>query len=147
MQTFLPFRDFGQCARVLDRQRLGSQRNEAKLALRVLTGELPNSRWRHHRVVRMWRGHERALCWYGQVICTEWRNRGYRDSVYFWMLQKDAELKKLGYRYHYIPWLGDEALHASHRAALLHKNFEHYSQFGWTEEPKMAYVWPTGRST
>jgi hypothetical protein len=30
----------------------------------------------------------------------------------------------------------------SHRAALLYKLPEHYSQFGWTEDPKVAYLWP-----
>lgn len=142
MQTFLPLPDFSESARVLDRLRLGSQRNEAKVILRVLMGELPHSPWRRHIVVRMWEGHLHALCWYGEVICTEWVNRGYKDEQLHWFLHKNAELKRLGYRYYKIPWLGDETFHASHRAALLHKNFKHYSQFGWKEKPRLRYVWP-----
>lgn len=33
-------------------------------------------------------------------------------------------------------------MHASHRSNLLRKEPEHYTQFGWTEPPDLAYVWP-----
>ena len=38
-------------------------------------------------------------------------------------------------------WLGDVRFHSSHRANLLRKDYEYYSQFGWTENPKSPYVW------
>ena len=38
-------------------------------------------------------------------------------------------------------WLGKEAFHSSHRANLLRKDFEYYSQFNWTENPESPYVW------
>ncbi len=31
---------------------------------------------------------------------------------------------------------------SNHRAALLYKDPEYYSQFGWTEEPALEYHWP-----
>jgi hypothetical protein len=44
-------------------------------------------------------------------------------------------------------WLGDDALHRSHRSALLRKDHGHYGdQFG-DEDPNLPYVWPVRRST
>ena len=40
-----------------------------------------------------------------------------------------------------IDWLGDKRFHASHRANLLRKDFEWYSQFGWTENLESPYLW------
>lgn len=41
------------------------------------------------------------------------------------------------------PWLGDDALHETHRSALLHKLPEHYSEYGWEiPDPKVDYLWP-----
>ena len=54
MQTFLPYADFAETARVLDQRRLGKQRVEALQVLRALF--IPGYGWRHHPVVRMWRG-------------------------------------------------------------------------------------------
>lgn len=79
MQTFLPYPDFGRSARVLDRRRLGKQRVEVKQILRALRN--PSSGWRNHPAVRMWRGHEYSLLSYGVAVCSEWRSRGYRDSL------------------------------------------------------------------
>jgi hypothetical protein len=39
-------------------------------------------------------------------------------------------------------WLGDDAVHASHRSNLLRKDLRHYSRFGWTEPDDLEYVWP-----
>ena len=41
----------------------------------------------------------------------------------------------------YPDWLGDERFHSSHRANLLRKNFEFYSQYNWTENSESPYVW------
>jgi hypothetical protein len=47
------------------------------------------------------------------------------------------------------PWLGNESLHSSHRAALLYKDYSWYSKFGWSEQPavpdkkgRLPYYWP-----
>jgi predicted RNase H-like HicB family nuclease len=59
MQTFLPYLDFAECARVLDDRRLGKQRVEVLQIARAIT--VPGYGWRHHPAVRMWRGYEEAL--------------------------------------------------------------------------------------
>lgn len=143
MQTFLPYPDFNQSARCLDRLRLGKQRSEAKTILRILTGELPNIRWRNHPAVRMWRGHEMWLCFYGITICTEWQFRGYKDSVFEWFIDAADQLKRVGGFHTAPPWFGSNApIHTTHRAALLAKDFDHYKQFGWKESPRIHYFWP-----
>lgn len=141
MQTFLPLPSFVETARVLDRQRLGKQRVEAKQILNTLLGL--STGWANHPAVLMWRGHEPWLCSYGMAICRAWRFRGYEDHQLEFFHDKLCELDGTGEE---PPWLGDEALHASHRAALLAKMPTHYSQFGWREEPGIHYVWPVRKS-
>ena len=127
--------------------------------------------WENHPVVLMWRGYEQALALYGLVICSEWRERGYNDSLYpffsHYLFPDDHVPRKTDlfgdyppsifgvytfYAMHrdfveemikYPSWLGDDKLHSSHRAALLYKDFEHYSQCNWLEEPIINYYWPT----
>lgn len=141
MQTFLPFRSFVDTARVLDMNRLGNQRNEAWVVLNIITGVTPNSRWRNHTTVRMWRGYELHLCLYGMTICEEWFNRGYTDTMWKRFHERYKKLREKELQ-DPPPWLGREDLHSTHRAALLAKNPEWYSRFGWKEEPCIAYVWP-----
>jgi hypothetical protein len=85
----------------------------------------------------MWVGHEAGLCAYGLAICADWISRGYKDTCAEKMLAivtpDTSDLPT---------WWGDEKIHASHRANLLRKLPEHYTQFGWTENPEMPYVWP-----
>lgn len=119
MQTFLPYKDFAESAKVLDRARLGKQRGETRQLLRVLTGA--STAWANHPAVRMWSGHIVALGLYGLDVCDEWRRRGYVDH------QREA-IRALAapYNYgdaYYPVWLGDEAFHASHRAVLLAKGW------------------------
>lgn len=137
MQTFLPYADFTRCAQVLDRQRLGKQRVEVVQLLRALRGETAG--WRNHPAARMWRGHLYPLAWYGVAICDEWIARGYTDNC----RQRIIDLGCTGWRDPLPPWMGDERLHASHRAALLCKLPAHYSQFGWGDVPATyTYYWP-----
>jgi hypothetical protein len=118
-------------ALLLDRQRLGKQRVEARQILNTL---LFGGGWANHPAVRMWRGFEAALVSYGDIIIHEWMRRGYRNSMPLLALYlPELEMP---------PWLGDPALHASHRSNLLRKAPEHYNRFGWTERPDLPYVWP-----
>jgi hypothetical protein len=95
----------------------------------------------------MWKGFEIALCHYGLCCCYEWKLRGYKDNMYPQFLEK---LKVLPIRRQYDPpWLGREDLHSAYRSALLYKDFEWYSRFGWDEKPaipdergSLPYVWP-----
>lgn len=137
MQTFLPVDSFKESAIVLDNQRLGNQRCEAKVILKTLLGE--SAGWRHHPAVRMWRGYEHALCRYAIVICEVWRARGFNDEQLEYFEQKLETVSRGGDPF----WFGDSRLHSSHRSNLLRKNLEHYSKFGWKESPDLSYWWPT----
>ena len=140
MQTFLPYPTYSQSAHVLDRQRLGKQRSESLQILRTLVGL--TSGWSNHPAVRMWRGYESALATYTWIVCAEWRNRGYKDTVKDKVLDLTEEFNiRSGPLY--PPWLTDSPLCSTHRAALLYKLPEHYSKFGWTEPPALNYYWPT----
>lgn len=137
MQTFLPSPDFAESAVVLDRQRLGKQRVEAKQILLAL--ENPSYGWQNHPAVQMWRGYETALATYGWIICSEWRARGYQDTLLPFFSER------MGRAVADSPfWLGDSIFHRSHRSNLLRKLPLHYRQF-WPDEPAdLPYVWPKG---
>lgn len=153
MQTFLPYPDFTASARALDDRRLGKQRVEALQVLRALTR--PTYGWNHHPAVRMWSGHEEALGAYGVAVCREWRRRGFADTCEAQILD---ELRQAGVAVPpraqdrlaaagaLPPWLGDEALHRSHRAALLRKDPDRFGERFGDEDPGQPYVWP-GRTT
>lgn len=142
MQTFLPFGDFKESARVLDWRRLGKQRAEAKQINKALRGEYSRG-WNHHPVVLMWKGYENWLCEYAIAICVEWRKRGYRDEQLPYFIEALRYWEdRLPLRY--VHWLGDPTFHASHRSNLLRKNIEFYGQYGWSEGPDQPYIWPTG---
>ncbi len=130
MQTFLPYPEFEKSAAVLDRQRLGKQRVEAYQIIRSITF---GNGWVHHPIVKMWTGFENALKLYSNAIVTEWIRRGYRNNLEIYNLD--------GCRVAFPWWLGKHEFHASHRAALLAKNYGHYSKFGWGEAPGIKYVW------
>ena len=136
MQTFLPYSSFIQSAQVLDRQRLGKQRVEAKQIILAL--ENPKYGWQNHPAVNMWRGHTSILALYGFRICEQWRSRGYLDTLLPFFEDRINILPA------YPNWLGDESFHRSHRANLLRKNPEHYSKF-WTEDITLPYVWPASQ--
>lgn len=136
MQTFLPFDSFFLSAKALDYRRLGKQRVECKQILRALMGETKG--WVNHPATKMWKGHEYALCAYAYDICSEWRHRGYNDTLLPYFEDLIYELPICSNP----KWLGDKAFHASHRSNLLRKDPVHYSQFGWKEPPDLPYVWP-----
>lgn len=133
MQTFLPYSDFARSASCLDMRRLGKQRVETMQILKAL---IAGSGWVNHPATKMWRGHEGALAEYGVAICEEWISRGYKDTC----LGKIRALCEPGGSR--PAWLGDDAIHASHRSNLLRKDAAYYSQFDWYEPDDMEYVWP-----
>lgn len=148
MQTFLPYSNFAQCARCLDYKRLGKQRVEAYQILRILLGLGKKNKngkiaWENHPAVKMWKEHEFLLIAYILTICSEWKKRGYKDTI----IEKSLKLandfrNKNDYVCKQPSWYFDEKFHASHRSNLLRKNKEYYSQFGWTEPDNLEYVWP-----
>lgn len=140
MQTFLPYPDLKKSISCLDPKRLGNQvYRECKT--------LVSGGWRNHPASRIWRGYESALCkyaLYGFQELTDNRDRHY-PKWYRWFEDKMSEFGEVVLP----PWLGNEKLHSSHRSALLFKDPEWYSKFGWSEDPigpdergKWQYYWP-----
>ena len=70
---------------------------------------------------------------YTNIMIEEWINRGYNNTMSLYEINTD--------KYEYPPWLGNEAFHSSHRANLLRKDYQYYSQFEWSENPENPYVW------
>ena len=140
MQTFLPYPDFRKSLECLDYRRLGKQRVESKQIIDTLTGV--SEGWKNHPAVKMWSGHVEALKTYYDWNLYIWEERGYRNI-------KLKPFRPCLFKHQYeilhgMPeWFGGD-IHSSHRSALLYKKFEFYSQYGWTEEPKLDYVWPIG---
>ncbi|MEO3807800.1 MSMEG_6728 family protein [Sphaerisporangium sp. B11E5] len=150
MQTFLPYPDFRLTARVLDPRRLGKQRAEVIQVLRALT--VPGYGWRHHPAARMWAGYEEALVRYGLEICRRWCAAGRADTCAETLRRELAERcgvaeprsqPSLGAAAELPPWLGDEALHRSHRSALLRKAPEFYRPLFGDEPDDLPYLWPS----
>lgn len=149
MQTFLPAADFAESARLLDSPRLGKQRVETLQILRAL--ELPDYGWASHPAVQMWRGRTPALVVYGRAMVREWRARGFADSTDGLIAEfapdlADAAQSDLAGAGLLPSWLGDEALHRSHRSNLLAKDPGFYRAAfaeGYGEEPDdLPYLWP-----
>lgn len=140
MQTFLPYPDFQKTARVLDDRRLFKQAVEAQQLINLITtGKTKSGRkfrgYHNHPIVKIWRCCPLALKKYYNTILSEVRRRG----------QTKSKLKKYSLPtgpLQYPSWLGNRHFHAAHRAALLVKNFNHYSQFNWKEKPQINYFWP-----
>lgn len=141
MQTFLPYGNFLDSVNCLDYRRLGKQRIECKQILRTLLGE--SKGWVSHPAVKMWRGHETSLALYGICCCTEWSNRGYRDSQRRWFDDVYVKLyRETGASDITPPWLGGEAFHLSHKSNLIRKDPEYYRKL-WPDVPdNLPYVWP-----
>ena len=144
MQTFLHYEIFVATAEVLDNKRLGKQRVETLQIIKALTTE--HGGWKTHPAVKMWRGHLYFLRVYQESICNEWINvRGYKDTCLEKSLilfdehmktNDDDELLRPS-------WLGNEALHRSHRSNLIRKDAEFYApRFEDGLSAYLPYVWP-----
>jgi hypothetical protein len=148
VQTFLPYADFERSARTLDPKRLGKQRVEAIQVVRALTR--PGYGWANHPAVLMWKGFEEALGRYGFVCCDIWTERGFADTCAATIatdlrdfgvrtVRTQSELAAVG---SLPPWLGDEALHASHRSALVRKDPAYYGAMFGDIPDDLPYLWP-----
>jgi hypothetical protein len=161
MQTFMPYADFAQVASVLDNQRLNKQALEGwqimlcNLRLDPQGNHRQPRGWFNHPAVKLWRGHESALLNYIGAMVDEWKHRGFKSTIYDKAEQtyETALLLNLVSDEQPAPlphWMLDsvrlDVLMASHRTALLCKNYDWYHQFGWSEDNGVApteynYVW------
>jgi hypothetical protein len=158
LQVFVPLSSsFQDSIATLDSKRLGKQRVECMQILATLRSEnsggggLPVG-WSRHPAVKMWKEYESALAVYMTMCVAEWEARGYKNNMVSPYSPKtflrsggwhqSQNLVEDGRNAELPPWWGREDVHASHRANLLRKDPDHYSQFGWTEAPVEGYVWP-----
>lgn len=150
MQTFHVYEVFSETAKILDRQRLGKQRVEAKQILSALLYE-PNSSWRNHPAVLMWRGHEFYLSNYGVFMCEEWIRRGYKDNLLPWFSEHTRKLSDKKAHNAYPPWITPpgncEQLIRSHRSSLVRKNPAHYRKYFPDVPDNLPYYWPVTKET
>lgn len=162
MQTFVPLTSsFDDIARTLDRARLNKQALEGWQILMTLLELDPQGNhrtpkgWVNHPAVKMWRGHEVTLYLYIQAMVTEWERRGYNSTIGDKAKATITTAMSIGLLNigESTPpkWLSDgptfKEVAASHRVALLNKDYEWYSQFGWPEDTGSKpetydYVWP-----
>jgi len=162
MQTFVPVAtSFHASATVLDRQRLNKQALEGWQILMTLLELDPQGDhrvpkgWVNHPAVKMWRGYETSLYVYIQQMVTEWKKRGYNSTIGDKAKATMLRAHELGlidiHDIKYPHWVEDHETYAliasSHRTALLSKNYEWYSQFGWAEDTGTKpetydYIWP-----
>jgi hypothetical protein len=148
VQTFLPYADFEASARLLDPQRLGKQRVETIQVVRALTR--PGYGWANHPAVLMWKGCEEALGRYGLTCCDVWTDLGFGDTCAVTIttdlraagvdrIRTQSELAAASA----LPgWFGDEAVHRSHRSALVRKDPTHYRPHFPGIPDDLPYVWP-----
>ena len=134
MQTFLPFENFLETAKVLDNKRLNSQRREALGAINTLTGI--SKGYSNHPAVQMWQGYEEMLKLYFNTIIKEWINRGYVNNLTLYEINESKLIRPW--------WLGNENFHRAMRSRLIEKKPDFY-------EPKFPddkgfndgkYLWP-----
>lgn len=90
----------------------------------------------------MYLGNEVFLEIYMNACILEWIKRKFKNTMKLCVVSS-YELSNISVPAKVYPkWFGNEKFHSSHRAALLAKNYKHYSQFGWTEKPEINYYWP-----
>ncbi len=148
MQTFLPYADFERSARALDPRRLGKQRVETIQVVRALTR--PGYGWANHPAVLMWKGYEEALGRYGFTCCAVWTELGFADTCARTIATdlRAAGVTTVRTQTELVsacelpPWLGDEAMHRSHRSALLRKDSQHYGPLFPGTPDDLPSVWP-----
>ncbi len=113
---------------------------------------VPGYGWRRHPAVRMWTGYEEALVRYGLEICRVWRDQGHQDSCAATLVADLATVRpgapvrgqdELARAGELPPWLGDEAVHRSHRSALVRKDPDVYRQLFPDDPDDLPYFWPS----
>ena len=137
MQTFLPFSDFIRSLQLLDNKRLGKQRVEAFQLVKAIEGApkidgKAYKGWVHHPATIMWKKYPEALKLYYNFAIIIWESREFKNSLSLFEIP-DVILAP--------EWLGFEPFHSSHRSNLLKKDFQFYSQYKWSDDPKNLYIW------
>lgn len=135
MNVFLPYPDYFESIKVLDKKRCWKQVVEAKQLIDAILGKGSIS-WRKHPACKMFMKNVNSLIKYHN-ICLDYCIKKHNIKV--------VKSKFIPYVVGTLKnpnWLGDEEFHKVMRQNLTRKNPNHYSQF-WTEEPREGYIWKT----
>lgn len=98
-------------------------------------GTLVGSGWSSHPMALMWVGYESALKDYINACIHEWLDRGFNNNMSGYVLFEDPV---------YPWWTRSEALHKSHRAALLRKEAcREEPSWYWANPLVYTDVWDT----
>jgi len=137
MQTFLPFDNFSESAKVLDNSRIWKQVLEARQIVAAI--ELwkmgRTSGWANHPITKMWRPYLDNLKVYHNIFLEEALNRGFDAEDRFFPSPQVS----------YLPvWFRFPLFHQSHMGNLIRKLPGYYtpifSSHG-VNEPMDRYAW------
>lgn len=143
MQTFLPYPDFYESAKALDKKRCWKQTVEAAQILDVLEGR--KTGWANHPAVKMWVGYNDVLKGYFNAFL---QISKYQNGINTQYVERYPYI--LGYNphkdnpEHYPWWLGDINFHRAMRARLIEKDEDFYlSKFPYDKGFNDGkYFWP-----
>lgn len=139
-QVYLPYPDFSMTAKCLDNKRLNKQITEAKQVFTFV--EYGYGFQGNPAPYKMWEGFGSTIALYVIMLYSEWQQRFYdgrrggkkeHKAGEFVLYDRNwsDELKSVKYP----TWWNDDRVFSSYRSALLYKDFDWYSQFGWSESP------------
>lgn len=115
---------------VLDMARLGKQRVEAYQLVNAIERK---QGWSNHPAAVMFRQYVPALKLYGWLACETWIERGCKDSLQDLFVTPETVV---------MPWWIGGPIHETHRSNLVRKYPGFYGNI-FTEDPTLAYYWPT----
>lgn len=138
MQTLLPYTNYKASAQALDNRRLRKQTWECKQVLFAILGR--STGWRNHCITRMWQDYPYSLYLYWQAMSEECKRRDLNGHAA--PLIGDYEYILINYGDASPAFVSDARITSAYRSHLLAKDFDHYSQFCWTEQPKSGYYAP-----
>jgi hypothetical protein len=143
MQTWILFKGRGgikKTARRLDKKRLGAQKNEANLLIKLI--EQLTKRKNHgyvgylsHPATKQWLNHYEGLKYYFNCMLEEWKRRGCNTELEKLPVEEQFELPPFVENEKFITW---------HRQNLVEKDKEKGSEFyeEWKElGGKSSSIW------
>jgi hypothetical protein len=137
MQTFLPYADIGRSLESLERYALWRQVIEASQLIHIV--EQGTGPFIRHPFARMWKRDVNVLIhYYNYALLTALTKYKIKMLMRYETVDHPS-IETVGGITRLIckpVWLGDEALHSSHRSRLLQTDAEFYSQYGWKDDPR-----------
>ena len=132
MRLALPYANFSVTAMVLSEDHLYWNLEAARWAMSATRGVLIG--YQHHPTVIAWQNWQLALGLLHDVHVREYLRRGHSYAHPSQVMELGEDVPPLP-GYQPPPWLGKFKYHAEERMVLMQRDPEHYSQWGWTEEP------------